>query len=217
MIVITIISAIYNDQLVDSIQVYGNQDDPGAVANPGASYSILVMLCVFIACFALSWGPIGWIYPAEIYPQMIRANAMGVTTACSYLFNLFISLVSPVMFANITWGTYLFFGIMCFIMAFVVHKYFPETRGRSLEEIQLIFSGALIDHRPDAHHPATAAEALLHLEQIQHKNSKHDQDAFDIPHHHYHVSSPHNVSRALNHRSVSSSTKGSSIELSVHP
>lgn len=208
MLVITIISAIYNDQLVESIQVYGTVEQPGAVANPGASYSILVMLCVFIAFFALSWGPIGWIYPAEIYPQMIRANAMGVTTACSYLFNLFISLISPVMFANITWGTYLFFGVMCLIMAIAVHKFFPETRGRSLEEIQLIFSGALIDHRPDAHHPATAAEALLHLEQIQHKNKRdafrQDAYSFDIPN--YHVSNPHNVARALNHRNRSSSS-----------
>lgn len=219
MLVITIISAVYNDELVNSIHVYGTQDENTQIANPGASFSILVMLCVFIAFFALSWGPIGWIYPAEIYPQMIRANAMGFTTACSYLFNLFISLISPVMFERITWGTYLFFAIMCLLMAFVVHKFFPETRGRSLEEIQLIFSGALIDHRPDAHHPATAAEALLHLEQIQHKNKRdtvrqNPYYSFTIPH----VSSPHNVARALNHRNRSSSSFTSleeSIELNT--
>lgn len=73
-------------------------------------------------------GPIGWIYPAEIYPQMIRANAMGVTTSFSYLFNLFISLISPIMFREILWGTYLFFAMMCLIMAGVVQKYYPETR-----------------------------------------------------------------------------------------
>lgn len=142
---------------------------------------------------------------------MIRANAMGVTTSCSYLFNLLISLVSPIMFRTIMWGTYLFFAMMCLIMAFVVYRFYPETRGRSLEEIQLIFSGALIDQRPDAHHPATAAEALLHLEQIQHQN-KRDQAAaasrnegypFNMPAEWsqeriiHDVSSPHNVSRNL--------------------
>lgn len=136
---------------------------------------------------------------------MIRANAMGVTTSCSYLFNLFIALVSPIMFENILWGTYLFFGCMCVIMAFTVYQFYPETRGRSLEEIQLIFSGALIDERPDAHHPATAAEALIHLEQIKHNDKKREMKEypFDVEWPEAMVvSSPHNVSRAvLNNRS----------------
>lgn len=51
------------------------------------------------------------------------------------------------------------------------HAHF-SLQGRSLEEINLIFSGALIDQRPGAHHPATAAEALLHLEQIQYREKK---------------------------------------------
>lgn len=154
-------------------------------------------------------GPIGWIYPAEIYPQMIRANAMGVTTSCSYLFNLFVALVSPVMFKNILWGTYLFFGCMCIVMALMVYKFYPETRGRSLEEIQLIFSGALIDERPDAHHPATAAEALLHLEQIQLNDKKREHTQkypFDYPTEWSDamvVSSPRNVSRVLNNNRTS--------------
>ncbi|KAF7730298.1 hypothetical protein EC973_002542 [Apophysomyces ossiformis] len=84
-------------------------------------------------------GPVGWLYPAEIYPQLLRANAMGVTTSSSYLFNVFVTLISP---------------------------------GRSLEEINLLFSGALLDQRPGAHHPATAAEALLHLEQIRYRDKR---------------------------------------------
>ncbi|KAI8882416.1 hypothetical protein K501DRAFT_285901 [Backusella circina FSU 941] len=173
MVTIAAVSGIFNQQLIEGVPVYGSTDAiMVAISNMGATYSILALLCVFIAFFAMSWGPIAWIYPAEIFPQMIRANAMGVSTSFSYLFNLFISLVSPVMFREIIWGTYLFFGCMCVIMAGVVYTFYPETRGRSLEEIQLIFSGALVDKRPDAHHPATAAEALLQLEQIQHRNNR---------------------------------------------
>ncbi|KAI9262136.1 general substrate transporter [Phascolomyces articulosus] len=137
------------------------------IHNPAVTYSILALLCVFIATFSLSWGPAGWIYPAEIYPQLIRANAMGVTTATSYLFNIIITLVTPILFETIRWGTYLLFGVFCVIIAFIIHKYFPETRGRSLEEVNLIFSGALVDQQPGAHHPETAAEALLKMQQIQ--------------------------------------------------
>jgi hypothetical protein len=205
MVAIAVVSALFDQKLANGISIYGTTEGvPTKVSNGSASYVILALLCLFIAIFALSWGPIGWIYPAEIYPQMIRANAMGVTTSCSYLFNLLISLVSPIMFRDITWGTYVFFAVMCIIMAFIIYRYYPETRGRSLEEIQLIFSGALIDQRPDAHHPATAAEALLHLEQLQHKD-KRDQLAgqqypFNMPNNNNNVmevSHPHNVSRAL--------------------
>lgn len=159
MLCITIVSAIYNQQLVNKAPEYGTVNQTtSTVTDTAASYAILALLCVFIAFFALSWlvytliiksyhilsnihnrGPIGWIYPAEIYPQMIRANAMGVTTSCSYLFNLFVSLVSPVMFREILWGTYLFFCFICLIMAAVVHKCYPETRvKRKITGFQMI-------------------------------------------------------------------------------
>ncbi|KAI9318115.1 general substrate transporter [Dichotomocladium elegans] len=141
------------------------------INNPRVTYTIITLLVVFIAVFALSWGPAGWIYPAEIYPQLIRANAMGVTTATSYFFNVIITLVAPLLFETIRWGTYLLFGIFCVLMAITVHTFYPETRGRSLEEVNLIFSGALIDERAGAHHPDTAAEAISTLQQIQ----PHDQ------------------------------------------
>lgn len=119
---------------------------------------------------------------------------MGVTTAASYCFNVAISQVAPLLFEYITWGTYVVFGCCCLVITWIVHVYYPETRvslttfhahsvthrylipwqGRSLEEIHLIFSNALIDQRPGAHHPSTAAEALEHLELVGY-NSHHQQ------------------------------------------
>ena len=53
---------------------------------------------------------------------------MGITTSCSYLFNLFIALIAPVMFEDIGWRTYVFFTCMCLVMALVIHLFYPETK-----------------------------------------------------------------------------------------
>lgn len=71
------------------------------------------------------------------------------------------------MLDGIHWGTYLVFAIFCAIMAFIVWLDFPETKGKSLEEIDLIFSGQLKDDDLGVHHPATAAAALEQLERIK--------------------------------------------------
>ncbi|CAO3695292.1 unnamed protein product [Rhizopus stolonifer] len=127
MIAIAVVSAVYDQDLIRPTSD-NNIDLISNIKNPRATYSVIALLCVFIACFALSWGPIGWLYPAEIYPQMIRANAMGVTTSCSYLFNLLISLVTPVMFSQVGWKTYIFFSCMCLVSAISVQLFYPETK-----------------------------------------------------------------------------------------
>ncbi|CDS06967.1 hypothetical protein LRAMOSA09490 [Lichtheimia ramosa] len=151
------------------------------ITNRNATYTVITLLCLFVAVFALSWGPAGWIYPAEIYPQLIRANAMGVTTATSYFFNILITLVAPLLFETIRWGTYLLFGCLSVVMAFAVHMFYPETRGRSLEEVNLIFSGALIDERAGAHHPETAHEALTEISQIERHEQQRRKGGRHIP------------------------------------
>jgi hypothetical protein len=97
----------------------------------------------------------------------LRAKALGITTAANWLFNFAISQLGPHMLSGIHWGTYLVFAILCAIMAFIVWLDFPETKGKSLEEIDLIFSGQLKDDDLGVHHPATAAAALAQLERIK--------------------------------------------------
>ncbi|CAG8476500.1 15646_t:CDS:10 [Rhizophagus irregularis] len=105
--------------------------------NKGSSYAVIVFIYVFVASFAYSWGPTGWIYPAEIFP--IRGKAMSVTTACNWLFNFVIGLVVPILLDSIIWGTYLIFGIFCVLMAAAIYIFYPETKGKSLEEMDNLF------------------------------------------------------------------------------
>jgi sugar porter (SP) family MFS transporter len=116
-------------------------------ANKAASYFCIVMVYFFVAGFAYSWGPCGWVYPAEIYPLSIRAKGTSITTAANWLMNFIISLFVPIMLTTITWGTYIFFGCCCAVMAVVVFLFYPETKGRSLEEMDVVFSGRILAYK----------------------------------------------------------------------
>lgn len=63
--------------------------------NQHASYFCIVMIYFFVAGFAYSWGPVGWVYPAEIYPLNIRAKATSITTAANWLMSTSLSLPFP--------------------------------------------------------------------------------------------------------------------------
>lgn len=103
------------------------------------SYVIIFFIYFFVGSFAYSWGPNGWIYPSEIYPLRIRGKALSVTTAANWISNTIIGFVTPIMLNNITWGTYIFFGICCWLMGVVVYIFFPETKNKSLEEMDELF------------------------------------------------------------------------------
>ncbi|ORZ15632.1 major facilitator superfamily domain-containing protein [Absidia repens] len=171
MAVIATILGIYNDHTVASNRpLY-----PGSslevsvyIANENATLCILVVLCLFLMCFALSWGSMGWIYTAEIFSQLIRAKALGVATGSMFAFSILLSQVAPLLFRYLGWRTYALFSCLCALMVFIVRGYYPETKGKTFEEIQLLFSGALIDQSPKAHHPSTAAEAWEKVEVICH-------------------------------------------------
>ncbi|TVY65741.1 Sugar transporter STL1 [Lachnellula suecica] len=105
-----------------------------------------VGLFTYIAFFGATWLPLPWLYPAEINPLRTRARANAVSTCSNWLFNFTIVMATPVMIANISWGTYLFFAVVnaCFIP--VIYLFYPETRRRSLEEIDLIFAKGYLEN-----------------------------------------------------------------------
>lgn len=105
-----------------------------------AAKGAAVGLFTYIASFGATWLPLPWLYPAEISPIKTRAKANAISTCSNWLFNFLIVMVTPIMVANIFWGTYLFFACMnaCFLP--IIYFFYPETARRSLEEIDLIFA-----------------------------------------------------------------------------
>jgi MFS family permease len=97
----------------------------------------LVALIVFIASFAVGLGPVFWLMISEIFPLGIRSKAMSVCTVANWVFNFlisyfFLSLVSGIGQPGTFW-LYAGFGLLAVV---VFARRVPETRDRSLEEIE---------------------------------------------------------------------------------
>ncbi|KAI5855056.1 general substrate transporter [Durotheca rogersii] len=113
----------------------------------GAAKGAAVGLFTYIASFGATWLPLPWLYPAEINPIKTRAKANATSTCTNWLFNFLIVMVTPIMIANIGWGTYLFFAVVnaCFLP--IIWFWYPETAKRSLEEIDIIFAKGFVENK----------------------------------------------------------------------
>ncbi|RCH96159.1 hypothetical protein CU097_010975 [Rhizopus azygosporus] len=121
------------------------RDNNGHLGVPGAvvgakGYIAMVCIYIFAIGYECSWGPIVWIVCSEIYPTRLRAISLSITTAFNWAMNATLAKVTPIMMTNITYGTYFFFGAMAVVMGVFAYVFLPETRGRSLEEIDALFS-----------------------------------------------------------------------------
>jgi len=97
----------------------------------------LIAMVVYIASFAFSLGPVVWTLISEIFPNRIRGKAMAVATAFNWLFAFIVSAsFLSVMNAIGAGATFLMFAVFCVIAFFWVRVKVPETKGKSLEQIQ---------------------------------------------------------------------------------
>lgn len=74
-------------------------------------------------------------------PLRHRTHSAALATASDWIFNYMIVQITPVSISNIRWKTYMIFFCLNIFFAFVVWAFYPETSGRTLEEIDLLFTG----------------------------------------------------------------------------
>ena len=98
--------------------------------------STLVFIIIYTASFMMSWGPICWVLIAEIFPNKIRGQAVAVAVAAQWTANYLISSTYPPMMEYSGAMTYGFYGLMAVLSALFVWKMIPETKGKTLEEME---------------------------------------------------------------------------------
>lgn len=105
----------------------------------------LIFMLTYTAAFAMSWGPVTWVLLAEIFPNSVR-GAMSIAVAAQWIANWIVSLTFPIMNDNVkliekfNYGfSYWIYGIMGILAAIFIWKLVPETKGKTLEEMEKLW------------------------------------------------------------------------------
>lgn len=106
----------------------------------------LVCMLTYTAGFAMSWGPVCWVMLAEIFPNSVRSVVMSIAVAAQWVSNFLISWTFPIMDKNETLVTcfnhgfsYWVYGVLAVLAAVFVWKRIPETKGKTLEDMEKIW------------------------------------------------------------------------------
>jgi SP family arabinose:H+ symporter-like MFS transporter len=97
---------------------------------------LLYLLIVYIAFFAISQGAVIWVYIAEVFPTRVRAKGQSLGSGSHWVMNAIIALIFPLLAKSSGGIPFAFFAAMMLLQFFVVLFIYPETKGRTLEQLQ---------------------------------------------------------------------------------
>jgi sugar porter (SP) family MFS transporter len=118
-----------------------------ATGGAGGAAGLLATVCLalYIASFAISLGPVFWLMISEIYPLNIRGKAMSVASLANWGSNWLVALTFPVLLATLGGaGSFWLFAALGIVAWFFVYLRVPETKGKTLEEIEAEFRGVRV-------------------------------------------------------------------------
>jgi len=100
-------------------------------------YFVLICIMVYLAAFGFSLGPVVWVLIAEIFPNRLRSYAVAITTFTLWAADFVVTLTFPYLLNNLKGYCFVIYGAMCILCLLFVMKYLEETKGKTLEEIEL--------------------------------------------------------------------------------
>jgi MFS transporter, SP family, xylose:H+ symportor len=101
--------------------------------------STLIFIVIYTASFMMSWGPICWVLISEIFPNTIRGKAVAIAVAAQWISNFIVSSTFPALQAVSMTFTYSLYGVMSVLSALFVWKMVPETKGKTLEQMNKLW------------------------------------------------------------------------------
>lgn len=100
---------------------------------------VVVVICLFVAAFGWSWGPLGWTVPSEIFPLETRSAGQSITVSVNLFFTFVIAQSFLALLCSFKFGIFLFFAGWITVMTVFVYVFLPETKGVPIEEMVLLW------------------------------------------------------------------------------
>ncbi|MCH5462995.1 sugar porter family MFS transporter [Lactobacillus sp. LC28-10] len=98
---------------------------------------IVVFLSIYVAFYSFTWAPLTWVIVGEMFPLAIRGKAAGLASSCNWIGSWAVGLLFPIMTAAMSQeAVFAIFGAICVLGVLFTRFFVPETKGKSLEEIE---------------------------------------------------------------------------------
>lgn len=107
--------------------------------HPAAGWGAVAMAFLFILVFGATYSPLGWALPTEVFPSTARSKGVALATAVNWLGNFTVGVITPPMIEKLGFGTYVFFGAWCALAVVWAYMLVPETKGKTLEQMDEVF------------------------------------------------------------------------------
>ena len=124
--------------IVGSLLVLGTVQSGSLELAPQVSaWSNVIALLLYVGAYQVSFGPISWLIVGEVFPLSIRGQALALATLTNFSSNFLVSLCLPSLQENLgPSGLYFLFASVGCVALYVIYSIVPETKGKSLEEIE---------------------------------------------------------------------------------
>ncbi|KAF9033569.1 general substrate transporter [Panaeolus papilionaceus] len=114
---------------------------------PPASKAMAAMLYIYVCFYSMGWGPLPWVYVSDIFPTRTRHYGLALASSSQWLWNFVVSKVTPMMITKLKYKIFFQFGTINIIGMGLFSLLIPETKGRSLEDMDIIFGAISAEER----------------------------------------------------------------------
>lgn len=110
-----------------------------AVLSSGEADFILFLICAYVAAFAWSWGPLGWLVPSEICPLEIRSAGQAINVSVNMLLTFIIAQGFLSLLCHMKFGLFYLFACFVIVMTLFIYFFLPETKNIPIEEMNRVW------------------------------------------------------------------------------
>ncbi|KAF8624008.1 hypothetical protein AX15_006088 [Amanita polypyramis BW_CC] len=140
---------------------------------PPASQAMAAMLYIYVCFYSMGWGPLPWVYVADIFPTRTRHHGLALASASQWFWNFVVTKVTPQMITNLGYKIFIMFATVNVGAMATFSLLIPETKGKSLEEMDIIFGAvskgerqAYIDQQKALHiHESSQSDSTYPVDQ----------------------------------------------------